>query len=239
MRVLGPGPLPEGLVRPGVAGEAPEVWLVHAMEHVAAGGLEVLDAGERARYEGFVRDGDRDVYGAAHVVLRRLLGAYLGEAPGDVVIGREECPVCGGPHGRPAVVGAEGLHFSLSHSGGLVLLAFAGRPVGVDVEEEPGPEIVEELGDVILHPDERAELDALARGERGRAFGRCWARKEAYLKGTGAGLGDNPHRSRVGAGPVPYPVPGWSIGDLAVPVGYRAAVAVATAPRALRFPPAV
>jgi 4'-phosphopantetheinyl transferase len=208
------------------------VWLVRAADHAPVNGPReqaMLDAGERARYGAFVRDSDRDMYGAAHVALRRLLGGYLGRAPGAVVIGREDCPVCGGPHGRPAVVGSDGLHFSLSHSAGLVLLAFAARPVGVDIEEIPRPEIVDELGDVIMHPAERAELAGLTPQERAVAFGRCWARKEAYLKGTGAGLGDNPHRSRVGAGPEPYPVPGWRIEDLDVggyAAGFSAALAV-------------
>lgn len=230
MRLLGPGPLPAGLVPPVAAGAPPQVWLLRAADHTPVDGLGVLDAAERARYGAFLRDGDRATYGAAHVALRRLLGAHLGKPPEAVVLGREDCPVCGGPHGRPAVAGGAGPHFSLSHSGGTVLLAFAGTPVGVDVELTPAPGTAEELGDVILHPDERAELDGLPAAARAVAFGRCWARKEAYLKGTGAGLGDNPHRSLVGAGPDPAPVPGWSITDLDVSgfaAGYSAAVALA------------
>lgn len=226
-RLLGPGPLPEGL---GL-GSATQVWLVRVAEYVPASGfageLAMLDATERARYEAFLQPADRDMYAAAHIALRRLLGAYLGEDPGAVVIGREDCPVCAGPHGRPAVAGGGGPHFSLSHSAGLVLLAFAAAPVGVDVEAVPGPEVVQELREIILHPAERAELDALPPAERAAAFGRCWARKEAYLKGTGAGLADEPNRTRVGAGPVPHPVAGWTVTDLTVPVSHSAALAVA------------
>jgi 4'-phosphopantetheinyl transferase len=226
-RVLGPGRPPEGLVRGG----APQVWLVHVAEYVPEAGfgaeLEMLDDAERDRRAAFRRSADRDMYAAAHIALRRLLGAYLGQDPGAVVLGREDCPVCGGPHGRPAVAGGGGPHFSLSHSAGLALLAFAGTPVGVDVERIPAPEIVGELREAILHPGERAELDALPPDGRAAAFGRCWARKEAYLKGTGAGLADNPNRARVGAGPVPYPLPGWTVSDLTVPAGHAAALAVA------------
>lgn len=227
-RVLGPGPVPGS----PVLGAAPDVWLARVADHVPAPGFEagraMLDAAELARYEAFLRPADRDMYAVAHIALRRLLGAYRGEDPGSVVLVREDCPVCGGPHGRPAVAGGGGPHFSLSHSAGLVLLAFAATPVGVDVEEIPAPGVVAELREAILHPGERAELDALPPAERAAAFGRCWARKEAYLKGTGAGLADNPDRTRVGVGPVPYPVPGWTVTDLAVPAGHSAALATAT-----------
>lgn len=71
----------------------------------------------------------RDAYVAAHVGLRMLLGLYLGMSPDRVRIIRRPCPNpdCGEPHGRPGVRG-DGIHFSLSHTRGLVLLAFMRQP---------------------------------------------------------------------------------------------------------------
>ncbi|MER8041244.1 4'-phosphopantetheinyl transferase superfamily protein [Streptomyces sp. NPDC094032] len=63
---------------------------------------------------------------AAHTALRVLAGGYLGLGPAGLVFARLDCPGCGGPHGRPVLAGEAGrLHFSLSHSGELALLAFA------------------------------------------------------------------------------------------------------------------
>ncbi|MFF2654903.1 4'-phosphopantetheinyl transferase family protein [Streptomyces sp. NPDC058045] len=108
-------------------------------------GGEVLDREERERVAAVHRPGDRDTYRVAHVGLRMLLGGYLGVAPGELVLERAVCPCCGGPHGRPVVRGTE-VQFSLSHTRGLGLLAFADRPVRVDVEAVPSPGTAEEVG---------------------------------------------------------------------------------------------
>ncbi|GHH44543.1 4'-phosphopantetheinyl transferase family protein [Streptomyces candidus] len=209
---------------------------------VTAGDRELLDAAERARHAAFRKPEDRDRYAAAHVGLRRLLGAYLGQEPSSVVIGREPCPLCPvpdpdsgtgpgpEPHGRPSAPGS-GLHFSLSHSGDLVLFAFGPTPVGIDVELLADVRQADEIS-AVLHPGERAELDALRTDDAARlaAFGRCWCRKEAYLKGTGTGLAVPLDGTYVGAGLQPGQVPGWQLTDLAVRPGYAAALAVADIP---------
>ncbi|MEV8019154.1 4'-phosphopantetheinyl transferase superfamily protein [Streptomyces sp. NPDC086554] len=190
--------------------------------------LDVLDAEERRRAAALRRPADREVYVAAHTALRQHLGRYLSVEPAAVEFVRLPCPGCGGPHGRPVVAGGAGPHFSLSHTGGLALLAFADRPVGVDIELLPAASTVDDVA-ASLHPRERAELAALPAPERPLAFARCWTRKEACLKGTGAGLaGDGLTALLVGTGPAPTPVPGWTVKDVAtVPEGYAAAVAVA------------
>ncbi|MEU0370284.1 4'-phosphopantetheinyl transferase superfamily protein [Streptomyces sp. NPDC006283] len=204
------------------------LWAVrvnaYAPEALAAEGL--LDPDERARCQAFVRDADRVRYRVAHVALRLLLGAYLDQNPAAVRFVREPCPGCTEPHGRPAVPGAP-LHFSLSHAGDAVLLAFAGAPVGVDVEEVPAADAAAEVA-AMLHPAERAELAALPRPEFRAAVGRCWSRKEAYLKGVGIGLGELPSVTYVGTGRAPGAVPEWTVTDVACPPGYAAACAVLT-----------
>lgn len=201
-------------------------------EHAEAAARDeaLLDAEERRRVAAFIREADRDRYRVAHLALRRELGARLDLDPARITFVREPCPCCGKPHGRPAVPGA-GVHFSLSHAHDLVLLAFSGRPVGADVERRPSLETAEQTA-VVLHSDERAELAALPSGERAAAFARCWTRKEAYLKGTGSGLGEDPGLTYVGAGPRPGTVPGWILEDIPVPddvpEDYAAAAAVRT-----------
>lgn len=185
---------------------------------------DVLDPEERRRAARFVRPADRDRYRAAHVALRRLLGAYLGTPPAKVELTREPCPGCGGPHGRPAVADGS-LHFSLSHAADLVLFAVADAPVGIDVEEVPAADALSGLT-AALHPLERAELDAMPAPARPEAFARCWTRKEASLKGTGIGLGDDPAAVCVGVGPEPLAPEGWQLTDVAVAEGYAAACAV-------------
>ena len=76
------------------------------------------------------------------------------------------------PSGKPYFPEAPGLCFSLSHAGGVVLLALSDRPVGADVElVRPAP-------------------PRLARrfGLEGEDFFRSWVRREARGKRTGAGV---------------------------------------------------
>ncbi|MFF9479684.1 4'-phosphopantetheinyl transferase family protein [Streptomyces sp. NPDC014733] len=185
----------------------------------------LLDARERRRAAALRRPADRALYIAVHAELRRVLGGLLGTAPGAVELVRLACPGCGGPHGRPAVAGG-GVHFSLAHGDGLALLGLAAAPIGVDVERVPAAQLVADAS-AALHPAERAELARLPEPARRAAFARCWTRKEAYLKATGEGLsGTALHDRRLGCGPRPEPVPGWTLTDVPVPGGWAAACVV-------------
>ncbi|MEU6762961.1 4'-phosphopantetheinyl transferase superfamily protein [Streptomyces sp. NPDC046853] len=189
--------------------------------------VSLLDADERRRAAALRRPADRELYAAAHSELRRHLGHRLTVDPAAVELVRLACPLCGGPHGRPAVAEGAGPHFSLSHTDGLALLAFADGPVGADVERLPSADV---LADVMasLHSGEQAELTELPPAQRPLAFARCWTRKEAVLKGTGEGLaGGGMAALLVGTGPTPLGVRGWTVRDVAVPDGYAAAVATA------------
>ncbi|WP_345982367.1 4'-phosphopantetheinyl transferase superfamily protein [Streptomyces sp. DSS69] len=220
------GPLPAGL-GPSRDGE-PQLWVADADGRWAdAEGTALLDREESLRAGRFGSARDRHRYVVAHVLLRRLAGALLGLAPADVVISRERCGVCGRPGGRPVLPGS-GVHFSLSHSASTVLLAFARAPVGVDVEATPAPGIADELA-ASLHPRERAELAALTAAGRDEAFLRCWTRKEAHLKGAGAGLAHGLAGHYVGTGPAPASPQGWRLWDIPVGTGQRAALALAMA----------
>ncbi|MEV6953198.1 4'-phosphopantetheinyl transferase superfamily protein [Streptomyces sp. NPDC051183] len=205
------------------------VWALDTTSEVVGGhriaeALPVLDEAERDRAGRMLREADRIRYTASHVGLRVLLGGYLGLAPAEVVLVRETCPCCGGPHGRPAVAGGAP-HFSLSHSDDVAYLAFAGVPVGVDVEAVPSAAAV---ADVLttLHPAETAELTALPEPERQAAMARVWSRKEAYLKAVGTGLALGLAEPYVSSAPTPAAVPGWTLTDLAAPPGYAAALAL-------------
>ncbi|WP_267040154.1 4'-phosphopantetheinyl transferase superfamily protein [Streptomyces sp. NBC_00347] len=227
-----PAPRTDDPAQPWLSSPVPGLWAVRVSVYAErARELEgMLDDTERARLQGLRRAADRDQYRVAHVVLRQLLGDRLGRDPAQVRFFREPCPGCGGPHGRPAVTDAP-LHFSLSHAGDAVLVAFADRPVGVDVERRPDPELAAQVSTElaeVLHPAERAELSALPAGERPAAVARCWSRKEAYLKGVGIGLGGNPTLTYVGTRATASAPPGWTVADVPAFPGYVAARAVRT-----------
>jgi 4'-phosphopantetheinyl transferase len=92
------------------------------------------------------------------------------------------------PSGRP-VIRAErldGLHLSHATRGGMVAVALAEGPVGVDVEEIG----VEPIPLLALHRAEQIWLNQIAEPGRAAAFAQLWAVKEAYGKWAGVGLGE-------------------------------------------------
>ncbi|WP_328787969.1 MULTISPECIES: 4'-phosphopantetheinyl transferase family protein [unclassified Streptomyces] len=210
-------------------GAAVALWRLDTRREVIGGhrvGDALLDASERSRAAALVRPGDRHRYLAAHVGLRVLLGGYLRIPPERVSFVREDCPHCGGPHGRPALAGgpAAGLHFSLSHTGDVAAVAVAAAPVGLDIETHPRPETAESLARS-LHPREAAALLALPPAARPAALARVWVRKEAYLKATGHGLAAGATHPYVGTAPDPSPTPNWTLTDLPAPRNHAAALA--------------
>ncbi|MCH0542325.1 4'-phosphopantetheinyl transferase superfamily protein [Streptomyces sp. MUM 203J] len=221
--MTGPAPV---LTSPAVAPGQLDLWLVRPPKTGGAASLDLspLDRNERHRAASFVRPADGLLYASAHLALRRLLGAYLGIAARDVTFVREPCPCCGKSHGRPAVATPDPpLHFSLSHSSGLALVAVAAVTVGADLEKLPRAETVAICSEA-LHPGEREELARVPETERQELFSRLWTRKEAYLKGLGTGLSRSPSADYLGADPARRPA-GWSVID--IPSGPRHAAAVA------------
>lgn len=88
------------------------------------------------------------------------------------------------PGGKPVFPGHPDWHFSLSHSGGLALVALADRPVGADIE------VIRPRGAGLpAYVYQGAEYDRfLALGGDWPAFYTLWTETESILKYTGEGL---------------------------------------------------
>ena len=114
-----------------------------------------------------------------------------------------------------------GVEFSVSHTRGLVAIALAAQPVGVDVEGDPTDAWPDLVG--WLHPNEQREVAAAT--DPVVAFGRAWTRHEAHLKALGIGLGREPSLDHLGAGQQPVGSPaGFALRDLPTPAGFHGAV---------------
>ena len=93
-------------------------------------------------------------------------------------------PVARGERGKPFFPDQPRRHFSISHSGGLVLCALDELPAGADVElvrpHYPG------LARRVCAPAELAWLEG--QEDRERALSMLWTMKESRVKYTGTGL---------------------------------------------------
>jgi 4'-phosphopantetheinyl transferase len=151
--------------------------------------------------------GDREEAGRA---LRDVLAAYLEASP-------EAVRLMTGEHGKPELAGGE-LHFNLSHSGGVGLVAVSReRAVGVDVERIDARRDVLVLAERALGAEGAAAVRAAPDADRAAVFHRAWARREAVAKCAGTGLS------------APPPDAPRQVIDLDVGEDYAAALAVAGA----------
>jgi 4'-phosphopantetheinyl transferase len=207
--------------------------------------LAEMDAREEARAAAFVFPADRHRYQVAHVMLRRVLAGHLGTDPSRLIFGRQRCPACGGPSGRPVLAGAlgppgreagpgdgPGLSFSLAHSGEAVAIAVAHAPVGIDVEREAAGCVCSLTS--AMHPDDAALLEGLPEPDRHGAVIRWWVRAEAVLKCAGTGIAHGMDAFPVLDVPGPdtsgaarwAAAAGCSVTALPAPEGYHAALAL-------------
>lgn len=167
-----------------------------------------LPAPERKRAAAFLHEGAARRWAASRWALRRVLAEYIGEAAASV-----ELEI--GERGKPRLPAGAGPEFSLSHSGGLALVAVCDRPLGIDVEAIRPRRNLVALAARALGADEAAAVRAASPAERPAVFHAAWVRREARLKCLGTGLGATPATTPV------------RVEDLDVAPGYAAALAVA------------
>jgi 4'-phosphopantetheinyl transferase len=155
---------------------------------------------------------------ASRAALRGVLGACLGMDPREV-------PLVEG-HGKPRLGGSLGgeLDFSLSHSGGLALLAVGrGVLVGADVERLRPVPFLDSVVERFFGEAEREELRGLRGGRRRRAYFRLWTRREAAAKALGLGILEHFRRFPRWTAEL-QEAEGWSVTDLRPAPGYVGAV---------------
>lgn len=145
---------------------------------------EDLDEVERGRLAAYVREVDKARFLLGVTMVRRVLAARFSLPAAKISLDRT-CPECGKPHGK---VRAAGVELSVTHSGDLVGIAVADRPVGIDVERVDPELDVDGVARVVLAADELRELSRRTGIEKVRAFTEYWTRKEAVVKATGEGL---------------------------------------------------
>lgn len=214
--------------------------LAHPEDLVAALAA-VLSPDERRRAARFVFARDRRRFVVTRACLRVLLGRCCDVRPAAIrfAYGQQGKPSLASGAAVPAV------HFSVSHSEDLALIALARDvPLGVDLEAvRPVPDLL----DIASRYFTAAEADTIATvppDERGLAFFLCWTRKEAFSKALGEGLSLALDRYRVACRPGDpariLEIDGsaaeaawWCVVDLQPAPGFVGAVVVRAAPRPL------
>ena len=170
-------------------------------------------------------------------LLRALLGRYLGCAADQV-------PLRSGEQGKPvlATSGGAPLHFNTTHSGSLLVHAFATRPLGIDVERI-GADLPWTLASHFLTATEFSALQRLPPDLQRHGFYAAWVRKEAYIKGHACLRLSHQFEVSVVAAAArqaliadlvdPLAPLRWTVVDLQLADGYAAALAIQGPPARL------
>lgn len=223
-----------------------DVWTIkiHPAGTLDAAFEAVLNPEEQDRAHRLAFPHLRYAFVVAHGALRHLLARYLDVHPAAIRISS-------GPSGKPALASREDIQFNLTHSGDLAAIAIArGCAVGIDIEAVHSTPDLLSVANAFFRPEEAAEIRSLPERLRTQAFFRCWVRKEACIKATGAGFSMPLNSFSVAALPNSTAdplVPGrkvsapdrWTLHDLRLAPDYAAALAHTGSPRAIRVGPPV
>lgn len=159
------------------------VWWLSASD-ISPLHYHILDQSERSCAPG--NTPEAQLYLATRVITRLVLGTAVGADPSALQLDRN-CLRCGGPHGKPRLVGG-GMHFSVSHTAGRAAVAICkSAPIGIDIEACDPRLDAGTLSAAMLSPAERR-----AAGGRLDAILTYWTRKEALIKALNAGSRTHP-----------------------------------------------
>lgn len=162
-----------------------EIWYAWAGDHaedIERFSRDLLSDEERAHLAGYRVREAAERYVVTRSLVRAVLSDRLSLSPREIRVKRTDT-------GKPVLT--EGLHFNVSHSGDLILMAISDdRAVGVDIERKRDVQRVDALlGRWLSNEEQSAFSNLRARGvSPSDAFLRLWSLKEARLKALGVGI---------------------------------------------------
>jgi 4'-phosphopantetheinyl transferase len=211
-----------------------DVWRVRLGNVEPSVDSEILSPDESERAQRFHFEKDRLYFQHCRSKLRQILSVYLGIGPGEIRFEYEW-------NGKPRLFPGQNLfqlQFNVSHSDNIALIAVGrAHALGIDIEKIRQEVDINTMAERFLSARELDGLASLPGELRLLAFFACWTRKEAFLKATGFGLSyplsDFSVTTDPGSRPTIREIKGdedlakmWSLMDIDVDEGYRAAVAV-------------
>jgi 4'-phosphopantetheinyl transferase len=159
------------------------VWyaLVHQLSSRQALWEQLLSAAERERASRMLLPAARAQFIVGRGLLREILAGYLSEEPASLCFDY-------GSRGKPRLRSGKDLHFNLSHSADLLVVAVRrGDEVGIDAEKiRPVDE--KKLAAQFLTETENNWLAESPALDRSSDFFQMWTAKESFLKACGADL---------------------------------------------------
>jgi 4'-phosphopantetheinyl transferase len=223
-------------------GGAVDIWRIDLANAVIGLSPNSLSDEENTRSKHLRGEKDRIRWIYSRVALRAIVAALMGRDPAEVCFEY-------GPFGKPRLsveAGQRPLHFSLTRSGDLCLIATSSdHAVGIDVEQMSSQGGEDWIADQVFTPREKAMLQSLMGPQKRRVFLDLWTRKEACAKAIGMGLQASLRDLDVSGIdaklPANFPAEmkgaaGWRLISLSPATGYVATLVVPNGSAACRNP---
>ena len=161
-----------------------EVWQIRGTPDSG-----LLSQDEKSKLKGIVAQDTRETFLLSRCAIRSLLTKYTEKPSEGKCIGTH-------PGGKPFFVNHPDLHFSLSHSGSEVAIAFSRTPIGFDMEKKERHADFVSVARRFFSEAETAQISAA--GEHASSlFMDLWTAKEAILKLEGSGISGGLERALV------------------------------------------
>lgn len=146
----------------------------------------VLSDSERQRMAQFHFARHRHQYLVTRALVRHVLSMYR---PG---IPPQHWCFAYNDHGKPCIDPvldpSQSLHFNVSHTDGLIVMAVSRQAIGIDVEDLQRQGDGVSVADTFFAAAERHDLQQCGAAHRAQRFFEIWTLKEAYIKARGEGL---------------------------------------------------
>jgi 4'-phosphopantetheinyl transferase len=171
----------ENLIPQGI-----HIWMVNVPQSKSLIDLYsyVISSDEQIRASRFHKEKDQLRFLVSRIALRKLLAYYTRLQPDVLAFSLDD-------NKRPLLNTKEKdeVHFNISHSGDLILIALADSPIGVDIEFiKPSFHFAD-----VLPTNFNTEEGVFVQNSKSpiSSFFLLWTRKEALLKATAKGLVDD------------------------------------------------
>jgi 4'-phosphopantetheinyl transferase len=171
----------------------------------------VLSSDELLRSERSPLIEERNRFTVGRGLLRQVLAPYLN-------VEADELQFTYGHAGKPYLVNnPHNIHFNISHSGDIALVAVTrAREIGVDVEKISDMPEMDDIVSRFFSDGAKAEFQSAPVADRLEVFFKCWTEREAISKCTGDGIADEK----------PLSVQGITVIPLSPAMGYVGALAI-------------
>jgi 4'-phosphopantetheinyl transferase len=148
-----------------------------------------LSTEERSRANRFVKREDRVGHVITYGLLRLILSHHCQLQPKEIQIHRSAW-------GRPYITKRD-IHFNLSHTKKLLVIAIAHHEIGIDIEYVDTKFALQEVIELVLTKAEQCALAHTPIDKQQEKFFEYWTAKEAVLKLMGTGFRRDPKTFQI------------------------------------------